>query len=373
MPPEARVSAETRRPQGALRCTFSKVYVRLKSNQTPRVSLCVTEPQVLQVQTMAQLKHRESGRCIHVQGDHLLGRSQRCTTRLDDGHVSSEHACLRWDGACWLLKDLGSTNGTSVDGRSLRSGESVTLHRGAHLSFGHPTHVWELIDDSAPCAMAVSLDETDTIVSEHGLLALPSPELPLVTVHRDSDGSWLAEGIGTHERVKDQSLLLAGERAFKLYLPALPERTTRLNGLEGRRVADVSITFHASSDLEHIELELSCEGVAQRLGARSHNEMLLVLGRARVSDHRQGLDPASCGWMYQDDLCRAVALEPERLNVDVYRIRRQAAGLGLLDPANIVERRTKTRQMRLGTGLIHELTMNEGSARALQRAVDLPT
>jgi hypothetical protein len=45
-------------------------------------------------------------------------------------------------------------------------------------------------------------------------------------------------------------------------------------------------------------------------------------------------------------------MAPPRLNIDVFRIRQMFAGIGLLDAANIVERRLRARQIRIGTGLI---------------------
>jgi pSer/pThr/pTyr-binding forkhead associated (FHA) protein len=47
---------------------------------------------------------------------HLIGRTAPSNLCLQDPKVSSAHARLRWTGAGWELRDLGSTNGTFVDG-----------------------------------------------------------------------------------------------------------------------------------------------------------------------------------------------------------------------------------------------------------------
>jgi hypothetical protein len=120
-------------------------------------------------------------------------------------------------------------------------------------------------------------------------------------------------------------------------------------------VTELFITFRTSSDLEHIELDVRVDSKVKRLAARTHNEMLLVLARAYVRDAARQVEPAECGWMYLDELCRSVALDRERLNIDVYRLRRQFAELGLLDPANIIERRAKTKQLRIGTSHVDEV------------------
>ena len=45
-------------------------------------------------------------------------------------------------------------------------------------------------------------------------------------------------------------------------------------------------------------------------------------------------------------------MAPPRLNIDVFRIRQMFEGIGLIDAANIIERRLRARQIRIGTGLI---------------------
>jgi hypothetical protein len=48
-----------------------------------------------------------------------LGRSSSCDLVLDDANISREHAELRPRGGSWVLTDLGSTNGSSVNGRRI--------------------------------------------------------------------------------------------------------------------------------------------------------------------------------------------------------------------------------------------------------------
>lgn len=54
-----------------------------------------------------------------------LGRSRRCDVVLNDPNVSREHAEIRPRGGWWMLADLGSTNGSSVNGRRIERPEVV--------------------------------------------------------------------------------------------------------------------------------------------------------------------------------------------------------------------------------------------------------
>jgi hypothetical protein len=62
----------------------------------------------------------------------VLGRSRACEVHVADVNVSRRHAELRQEGATYWIVDLGSTNGTVVNGKRvererLRDGDTITL------------------------------------------------------------------------------------------------------------------------------------------------------------------------------------------------------------------------------------------------------
>ncbi|OYD67427.1 DUF3662 and FHA domain-containing protein [Rhodococcus sp. OK302] len=58
-----------------------------------------------------------SGRHFQLRdGSNIIGRGQEAQFRLPDTGVSRRHIDIRWDGRTAMLSDLGSTNGTTVNG-----------------------------------------------------------------------------------------------------------------------------------------------------------------------------------------------------------------------------------------------------------------
>jgi hypothetical protein len=64
----------------------------------------------------------------------VLGRGDQADIRLEDGFASSRHARLVPQGDVMVLEDLGSTNGTYLNGEPLRGPQP--LHAGDRIRIG---------------------------------------------------------------------------------------------------------------------------------------------------------------------------------------------------------------------------------------------
>jgi Protein of unknown function (DUF3662)/FHA domain len=71
-----------------------------------------------------------------------LGRSRQCDVVLDDPNVSRQHAEIRPRGGSWVINDLGSTNGSSLNGRRIRGPE--VLKPGDEIEIGTSAIAFEL-------------------------------------------------------------------------------------------------------------------------------------------------------------------------------------------------------------------------------------
>lgn len=67
----------------------------------------------------------EPGERIPLLGISTLGREENNDIVLNDNFVSGEHARLLWNGRGWVLQDLGSTNGTLVNGKRVKRSTAV--------------------------------------------------------------------------------------------------------------------------------------------------------------------------------------------------------------------------------------------------------
>jgi pSer/pThr/pTyr-binding forkhead associated (FHA) protein len=60
-----------------------------------------------------------------IKKDIIIGRRPSCDISLDYENISGKHCALRLTNGVWSIRDLGSTNGTTVNGARLTSEQSV--------------------------------------------------------------------------------------------------------------------------------------------------------------------------------------------------------------------------------------------------------
>ena len=77
-----------------------------------------------------------AGLLLPLQPVSTLGAEAANTIVLGDQFISSQHARLTWDGVAWWVEDLGSRNGTRVDGQPCSPSMRQRLPLGGRLALG---------------------------------------------------------------------------------------------------------------------------------------------------------------------------------------------------------------------------------------------
>jgi hypothetical protein len=78
----------------------------------------------------------------------VIGRGADCDVQLNDHRVSRHHTELRFEQGRWVVRDMGSSNGTWVNRRRLT--QPYALNPGDELGVGSTVISFQLVDTTAP-------------------------------------------------------------------------------------------------------------------------------------------------------------------------------------------------------------------------------
>jgi FHA domain len=76
----------------------------------------------------------ENGSAFDLVGGAVLGRGDAVDIHLEDPFASTRHARISWEGSTVMIEDLGSTNGTYLNGEPLDG--PAPLHVGDRIRIG---------------------------------------------------------------------------------------------------------------------------------------------------------------------------------------------------------------------------------------------
>jgi hypothetical protein len=293
---------------------------------------------------MAQLHDPKTGTIIDLRPSHSVGRAAGCGLVLNEAWISGNHARFDWTGRGWELRDLGSRNGTYVDGRKLPPGEIAPLTDGSRVAFGRKTDEWTVQRTAEAGAGAQRLRDGLSIWAQADMLSLPDDNNPLCTIFRDQSGAWVIDQDGEQRPAEAAELIQVEGEDWELLLPEAYVGTIDTS-LPPLALSDVSLLFEVTGDEQQVNVTGMLGDQRFDLGGRAHLYLLLTLARQRLADAER--PSAARGWLYTDEIAPRLGLETRSLNVAVHRIRRQFANLPLDGGANIVERRPLSRQIRI--------------------------
>jgi len=143
----------------------------------------------------AQLIPLDGGETIEVLKDiTLVGRKEDCDLRLDHKSVSKQHCVIvRTDGLL-LVRDLGSTNGTRVNGQRIRRAALLPNDNLNIASFRFRVYLGPGEPPVASSELTQQMDGQDIAnlvkkAKENGPAALPARPNPLPDVYPEGPGA----------------------------------------------------------------------------------------------------------------------------------------------------------------------------------------
>lgn len=109
----------------------------------------------------------------------VLGRGTSCDLAIDDGRVSRQHAAIRLHGEEWQIRDVGTPNGTVVNGA--RIADWTPLPHASVIRIGSTELVFEDPEAQADRAWSASAPARPTESSEpSSAVAAPPAGLPVI-------------------------------------------------------------------------------------------------------------------------------------------------------------------------------------------------
>lgn len=294
---------------------------------------------------MGRLRASQSNESRPLEAYSLVGRAPTCGVVLKDERVSYEHACLKYTPRGWALRDLGSTNGTWLNGQKVAGGTDIAVRAGDTIAFGESRFAFCLEDAAPPEPMALALGGGEPALLTDGVILLPTSENPAASIFRAADGRWTLEAGDRVRTIEPGEVVDVNGTSFRFSCPNEWQATAKIQRV--RLVTESVLHFDVSDDEEHVSLTIECDGERMPLGRSNAYYFLLTLARLRNADQRAERE-SEAGWTHREELTNMLKCGEQQLNVWVHRVRARFASKDFLDYASIVERRDGSGQLRVG-------------------------
>lgn len=218
------------------------------------------------------------------EGKTVIGRGADCDIRLISSSVSRKHAQLELTGGALMFFDLGSSNGSFVNGQPVT--EAVALQNGDQLSMGE---IHFAVSSATAAAADANLDDdaTQMMAAAKPVSTADSQDDPIPSTWSESAG--LEQASGTQFGYFDDATDNEGAAAYRAGTLALPpiSETARLVGLNGDILGKVFALDGPAADKEQAR--------TWKLG-READSVDLVIGHVSVSGQHAQIINEGARW-----------------------------------------------------------------------------
>lgn len=306
---------------------------------------------------MGKVVKNETEICLYR--DHIFGRDLRCSSVLKSNAVSRFHARISWNGENWCLRDLGSRNGTYVNGRLLTSEGVYYLALGDIILFGDFEEKFFFTENSPPesCLIFAENDGSEAKIPLTHLLPLPSVERPVSTIFAGKMGDFYLETeSGEILPLQHAVPFYVEDRIYTPYFENPPDESPQTDTSEMRGSGSALATFLeilVSPDEESAEIKFHKGNEVISLTHKVHFYLLAYLARKRIEEAER--DEASLndskddgyGWIDCEIICKDLMMYRDHLGQQVFRIRQDFKAIDPLIAEKIIDRRLRGK-MRIG-------------------------
>ena len=282
-----------------------------------------------------------------------VGRAPGNDLVLGDEQVSWRHLMLWVEGERIWVRDLGSTNGTQVDGQELAG--STPLDQGARLTLGGvvtleirgapgETAVW-MIEDELSGVRHVVRGSRFVVGPAGADLAIAGAAHPATLFFHGTDEVWL--GIDDDDQRLDTA---SGLELFGRKLKLVRHAGTHVPTAQAEDelypyTLDVDLAGSPAPSAKVLDVSSGVEHVVK---AHQRVSLLYVLARQLERDRAEGLPADQAGWCANESVASGVwgrkwqQKDQNLLHVLVHRVRAEVKKSGL-DPWFIEKRQGFTR------------------------------
>jgi hypothetical protein len=297
-----------------------------------------------------QLELVQGDRVVHthrvVGHSAQIGRLPANDLVINDPMVSKHHALVYMDGDALHVRDLGSRNGTLLNGERLQG--SATVEPGDQIRLG-PEIVLvvraEEVAESQLVAPAYLLEDLASGVcvpigsDRFPIRAAEEGGEPATLLMFENGEVWVGHGTEDHPLEIDEPFEVAGRKLCLRQGDALAGATA--SPVTDRYPYTLVATLDGATGPEATLRDQPMDRV-HRVMAANRAVLLYLLARKWSSDNERGITGGELGWVADAEVLTGIwgrgARDENKLHVLVYRLRSEVKGAGF-DPWFVEKRR----------------------------------
>ncbi|MBW2255106.1 MAG: FHA domain-containing protein [Deltaproteobacteria bacterium] len=275
-----------------------------------------------------------------------IGRLPANDLVINDPMVSKHHAVVWRDGDTLQVRDLGSRNGTLLNGERLQG--TATVNPGDRIQLGPDTVLMvqaeEVAGSHAPAPIYLLEDLASGVCVPIGSDRFPirpaeEGEEPATLLVFENGEVWVGHGTEDRPLEVDEPFEVAGRKLCLREGDALAGATA--SPVSERYPYALVATLDGATGPEATLRDQRADRV-HRVLAANRAILLYLLARKWASDNESGLKGSDLGWVADSEVLTGIwgrgARDENKLHVLVYRLRSEVKGAGF-DPWFVEKRR----------------------------------